>query len=72
MPFLRILLQPKAYTQLTLSSTLDLAFKLYTSFLLIVQLIPALANDIKLTHPQRATLGRECLIHLASRSAFLL
>lgn len=48
------------------TSTLDFAFKLYTHFLLIVQLIIALANDVKLTHPHRITSGREYLTYLSS------
>lgn len=45
MPFLRILLQSKTCKH-TFSSSLDLPFKLYICFLSIVQLIPALGNDI--------------------------
>lgn len=41
-------------------------FKLRTCFLLIVQLITALANDSKLTHPYRTKPGRKYPMHLLS------
>lgn len=46
--FSSILLKPEVHILVTFTSTLDVDFKLYTSFLLIVP-----ANDIKFKHSHR-------------------